>query len=85
MSASGSASGVLNADQQSTVDSAKVAQQMKNEKYLREHPEIQDLLGKFVNAALHEKPDDVLKFAGHFFTNPTLKQEVEAGKSSAST
>ena len=51
---------------------------MKNEKYLREHPEIQNLLSKFVNTALEKRPEDVLKFAGDFFTNPELKKEVEA-------
>ncbi|CAD7954595.1 unnamed protein product [Amoebophrya sp. A25] len=69
---------ILNAEQQAKVDSAKVAQQMKNEKYLREHPEIHTMLSKFVNSALEKRPEDILKFAGDFFTAPDLKENVEA-------
>jgi hypothetical protein len=39
-----------------------------NERYLREHPELSDLLRSFMTRVLQERPEHPLQFAVDFFT-----------------
>jgi hypothetical protein len=39
-----------------------------NERYLREHPELSDLLQSFMTRVLQERPEHPLQFAVDFFT-----------------
>lgn len=41
---------------------------MENERYLRKHPELQDMISKFMISLLKDKPTDVLQYAIVFFT-----------------
>jgi hypothetical protein len=45
----------------------KIYFRLNNEKYLRDHPELNDLISVFLFKVLEEKPDDILKYAGKFF------------------
>ncbi|CAE7715728.1 Pol, partial [Symbiodinium sp. CCMP2592] len=45
---------------------------MDNEKYLLAHPEIRDMISVFVHQVLEYKPDNILRFAGDFFTRDDL-------------
>lgn len=47
-------------------------------RYLRLHAELGEMLGLFMTKVLEEKPDDVLTFAGEFFTQDDLQELVEA-------
>mmetsp|Transcript_93894 Transcript_93894/g.238991 ORF Transcript_93894/g.238991 Transcript_93894/m.238991 type:complete len:109 (-) Transcript_93894:6-332(-) len=64
--------GRLTHDQQDRLDKTKIQINMENERYLQAHPEIKDMIGVFVHQVLEYKPDDILRFAGDFFTRPDL-------------
>ncbi|CAI9149343.1 unnamed protein product [Rangifer tarandus platyrhynchus] len=44
---------------------------------LRRHHELGDMMELFVNQALQQQPENILKFAGIFFTQPNLRELVE--------
>ncbi|CAE7208147.1 RIIAD1, partial [Symbiodinium natans] len=54
------------------LDITKIKVNMDNEKYLLAHPEIRDMLSVFVHQVLEYKPDNILRFAGDFFTRDDL-------------
>mmetsp|Transcript_41812 Transcript_41812/g.121162 ORF Transcript_41812/g.121162 Transcript_41812/m.121162 type:complete len:101 (+) Transcript_41812:88-390(+) len=66
------ANGTLTEEQQEALDEAKIQINMENERYLQTHPEIRDMIGVFVHQVLEYKPDNILRFAGDFFTRPDL-------------
>ncbi len=43
---------------------------IENERYMKEHPELNEAIQDFVYAVLKRKPDDVRAFAIDFFTKP---------------
>jgi hypothetical protein len=43
---------------------------IENERYMRDHPELNDAVQEFVHAVLKRKPEDVRAFAIDFFTKP---------------
>lgn len=53
--------------QNEEVKKIKADIKMENEKYLREHKEIDLIINIFMCKLLDEKPDNVLEFAGNFF------------------
>ena len=50
---------------------------MENEKYLRDHPELNTIISVFLFRVLEERPENVLSYAGKFFDNPDLKDIIE--------
>mmetsp|Transcript_98366 Transcript_98366/g.306327 ORF Transcript_98366/g.306327 Transcript_98366/m.306327 type:complete len:101 (+) Transcript_98366:57-359(+) len=66
------ANGTLTLDQQDALDDTKIQINMENERYLQAHPEIRDMISVFVHQVLEYKPDNILRFAGEFFTRPDL-------------
>ena len=54
---------------------------MANEKYLREHPELNTIVSVFLFRVLEEKPEDILAYAGRYFDKPELKQVIDIEKS----
>ncbi|EAY08446.1 hypothetical protein TVAG_355050 [Trichomonas vaginalis G3] len=46
-----------------------------NEKYLRKHPELHDMISEFMVALLKDKPQDVLQYAIVFFTSQHTEPE----------
>lgn len=55
----------------------QVELQLANEKYLREHPEIDRLLSGFVDTVLSERPTDILPFAVSYFTSADLASKLK--------
>jgi len=68
---------VLIPEQQEKLDRTKIDINMQNERYLQEHPEIRDMVSVFVHQVLEYKPDNILRFAGDFFTRPDLYAMVK--------
>jgi hypothetical protein len=71
MAPGGAASGgaVLSAEQQDKLNEKKVVLRLENEQYLREHPELKQLLNRFFLRALAVRPDNVEQFAASWFTS----------------
>merc|ERR1719326_196643 len=59
-------------EEQQRLDFTKIQINMENERYLQDHPEIRDMIGVFVHQVLEYKPDNILRFAGDFFTREDL-------------
>ncbi len=77
--------GTLTNEQQERLDKTKIAINMENEQYLQAHPEIRDMIDVVVHQVLEHKPDNILRFAGDFFTRPDLyacvkKKSEEVGR-----
>ncbi|XP_066916929.1 RIIa domain-containing protein 1-like [Clytia hemisphaerica] len=70
--------GALTDDQQSKLNTFKIKTRMGNEKYLREHPEIDCLISSFVSEVCIQRPNNVREFAADYFTDPDLKLKVQA-------
>uniref|UniRef100_A0A5K3F1J7 RIIa domain-containing protein n=1 Tax=Mesocestoides corti TaxID=53468 RepID=A0A5K3F1J7_MESCO len=68
--------GALSSKQQSSLDLIKVQTRMKNELYLRNHPEVSHMLSAFVREALVEKPLNIHEFAAAFFTDLEFKRKI---------
>mmetsp|Transcript_28404 Transcript_28404/g.51292 ORF Transcript_28404/g.51292 Transcript_28404/m.51292 type:complete len:100 (+) Transcript_28404:69-368(+) len=64
--------GELTLKQKEDLDTTKIQINMDNEKYLLAHPEIRDMISVFVHQVLEYKPDNILRFAGDFFTRDDL-------------
>jgi len=69
--------GALSTDQQQKLNVFKVKTRIENEKYLRDHPELECLLTSFLREAVRHKPENVRDFAADFFTNPELPKSIE--------
>jgi len=69
--------GALSSDQQQKLNVFKVRTRVENEKYLREHPELECLLTSFLREVVRHKPENVRDFAADFFTNPELPKSIE--------
>jgi len=69
--------GALSSDQQQKLNELKIKTRVENEKYLREHPELECLLSSFLRDVVRHRPDNVRDFAADFFTNPDLAKTVE--------
>mmetsp|Transcript_59003 Transcript_59003/g.128097 ORF Transcript_59003/g.128097 Transcript_59003/m.128097 type:complete len:85 (+) Transcript_59003:53-307(+) len=67
----------LTEEQQVSLDQTKIQINMENERYLQAHPEIRDMIGVFVHQVLEYKPDNILHFAGDFFTRDDLYAVVK--------
>jgi len=69
--------GAMSTDQQARLNEFKVKTRIDNERYLREHPELECLLSKFLREVVRHRPDNVRDFAADFFTSPDLPRMVE--------
>ncbi|ORX41497.1 hypothetical protein BCR36DRAFT_587990 [Piromyces finnis] len=49
---------------------------ISNEKYLREHPEINDIIGYFISNVLKNKPKDIDEYASELLSSDTLQNDV---------
>jgi len=56
----------VQAQQRAELDKTRI----ENEKYMRDHPELNNAVQEFVLSVLKRKPDDVRSFAVDFFTRP---------------
>mmetsp|Transcript_44384 Transcript_44384/g.117763 ORF Transcript_44384/g.117763 Transcript_44384/m.117763 type:complete len:83 (-) Transcript_44384:151-399(-) len=67
----------LTGEQQERLDATKIQINMENERYLQAHPELRAMVGIFVHEVLEQKPEDILRFAGDFFTRDDLHALVK--------
>jgi hypothetical protein len=64
--------------QNQQVERIKFLTRIDNEKYLREHPEIEFLIGNYLIKLLEDRPQNILKFTGEYFNKTDLKQLYES-------
>ena len=67
--------GILRA-QKNEIEKKKLELRMQNERYFRQHPEINGLLQLFVRKVLDDRPENVLEYAGTFFDSASLRDIV---------
>ncbi|XP_057300366.1 RIIa domain-containing protein 1-like [Hydractinia symbiolongicarpus] len=70
--------GALTDDQQTKLNSFKVKTRISNEKYLRDHPEVDCLIQSFVSDVCNKRPQNVREFAADYFTDPELALKIKA-------
>ena len=68
--------GILKA-QQNEMEKKKLELRMKNERYLREHPEINYIIELFVSKILDDRPENILEYGGTFFDSAGLREQVD--------
>ncbi|KAI0232300.1 RIIa domain-containing protein 1 [Lamellibrachia satsuma] len=69
--------GALSDEQQEKMNNFKIETRLENEKYLRDHPEVECMLSSFLGDVLKKRPDDVRNFAAEHFTNPQLPEDIK--------
>ena len=62
---------------QPQLDRTKLNLRMENERYLRDHPELTEMVNLFMKYVLDEHPQNILEFAGKFFDRADLKEFVQ--------
>lgn len=68
--------GLLNIHQKK-VERIQIDTRIDNEKYLREHPEIEFIIQNFLVKLLEDKPDKVINFAGKYFHDTNFRALYE--------
>ncbi|KAG5445523.1 RIIa domain-containing protein 1 [Clonorchis sinensis] len=68
--------GALRNDQQAATNRLKTETRINNEKYLREHPEIQFMISAFLRDLLLKQPEDPRKHFTDFFIRPDLRDQI---------
>ena len=63
--------GILRA-QKNEIEKKKLELRMENERYFRNHPEINSLLCLFVQRILDDRPENILEYGGTFFDSASL-------------
>ncbi|XP_068179201.1 RIIa domain-containing protein 1 [Antennarius striatus] len=64
--------GVLSAEQQEKLRQFKINTRIDNERYLRSHPEVEELIADFLREVIVKRPPNVREFASDHFTNTNL-------------
>ncbi|XP_033634692.1 RIIa domain-containing protein 1-like [Asterias rubens] len=70
--------GALSAEQQEKLNQFKIQTRLGNEKFLRDHPEVDVLLAGFLGDVLTQRPENIRDFAADWFTKPHLKDSVHS-------
>jgi hypothetical protein len=63
--------------QRNHLNKIKFHNRIQNEKYLREHPEIEFILKNFLMKILEDRPVNSIQYAGEFFNKMDLKKLYE--------
>ncbi|XP_052101118.1 RIIa domain-containing protein 1-like [Mytilus californianus] len=69
--------GALSKEQQQKLNDFKKKTRVENEKYLRDHPEVECLLSGFLGEVLKERPENIRDFAADHFTNTELPGQLQ--------
>ncbi|KAM4579954.1 RIIa domain-containing protein 1 [Odontesthes bonariensis] len=70
----------LSAEQQEKLRHFKIKTRIDNERYLRSHPEVEEMISHFLRDVLLKRPTDIREFAADHFTSldpPTGPNNVE--------
>lgn len=63
--------------QKDQIKRIKFLTKIDNEKYLREHPEIEFILQNFLIKLLEDRPSNTLKYSGEFFNKTDFRSLYE--------
>ncbi|XP_068616636.1 RIIa domain-containing protein 1 [Brachionichthys hirsutus] len=64
--------GELSAEQQEKLRQFKINTRIDNERYLRSHPEVEEMIADFLREVILKRPPDIQGFAAEHFTNTNL-------------
>lgn len=59
--------------QKQQINKIKFLKRIDNERYLREHPEIEFILGNFLVKLLEDRPHNTLKYSGEYFNKTDFR------------
>ncbi len=63
--------------QKQKMEQIKFQSRIDNEKYLREHPEIEFIIENFLVKLLQDRPANTLKYAGEYFNKTDFRNLYE--------
>ena len=63
--------------QKQKMEQIKFHSRIDNEKYLREHPEIEFIIENFLVKLLQDRPGNTLKYAGEYFNKTDFRNQYE--------
>jgi len=63
--------------QKQKMEQIKFHTRIDNEKYLREHPEIEFIIENFLVKLLQDRPDNTLKYSGEYFNKTDFRNLYE--------
>ena len=63
--------------QKNKINRIKFYTRIDNEKYLREHPEIEFIIQQFLVKLLEDQPNNVISYAGNFFHGTNFREGYE--------
>lgn len=63
--------------QKNQINRIKFNTRIDNEKYLREHPEIEFIIQQFLVKLLEDQPQNVLSYAGNYFHSTNFREGWE--------
>lgn len=69
--------------QKQQINKIKYLTRIDNEKYLREHPEIDFIIEKFLVKLLEDRPINSLKYSGEFFNKTDFRSLYENSTSTS--
>ncbi|XP_045156364.1 RIIa domain-containing protein 1-like [Mercenaria mercenaria] len=69
--------GALSKEQQEKLNKYKIKTRIENERYLREHPEVECLISGFLQDVLTRRPENIREFAADHFTDEELPTRIE--------
>ncbi|XP_074650980.1 RIIa domain-containing protein 1-like [Tubulanus polymorphus] len=69
--------GALSDDQQEKLNSFKIHTRLENEKYLRNHPEVECLIAGFLGDILKNRPENIREFAAAHFTKSNFSKKIQ--------
>ncbi|KAL5003984.1 hypothetical protein ScPMuIL_017440 [Solemya velum] len=69
--------GALSDEQQKQLNQFKMKTRIENERYLKQHPEVECLVAGFLGEVLTKRPENIREFAADHFTNPDLTDMIE--------
>ncbi|XP_003409398.2 RIIa domain-containing protein 1 [Loxodonta africana] len=68
--------GVLSPEQVEKLRDFKIQTRIANEKYLRNHKEVELLISGFFREMFLKRPDNIQEFAADYFTDPRLPNKI---------
>ncbi|KAI8828801.1 hypothetical protein BJ741DRAFT_625158 [Chytriomyces cf. hyalinus JEL632] len=71
---------VLTAQQRETLREDEIRTRIDNERYLRDHPEIKDILNHVMSQVLQHKPENLRDFVADVFSDANLARNVARTK-----
>lgn len=66
--------------QKEQINRIKFLTRIDNEKYLREHPEIEFIIQNYLVKLLEDRPSNTLKYSGEFFNKTDFRSLYEEEK-----